>query len=626
MRFLLRVIILILWMVCPSLVLASDDTPKKIGISQIVEHPALDSVRLGLLAGLAEQGFEEGKNLTVLSENAQGNLVTSTQIATKLLSASLDVVVAISTPSAQSLLFAAERNNKRVPIVFTAVSDPVSAKLEPGKSMYPITGITDTPDLEQVFEVMSKMLPQVKKVGILYNAAESNSVSTVTRFKKLLQMHGIGVRAVTVNSTGNIEQAMLSLVDQVDALYFPQDNTVVSAIETVVSIAKQPTTHHPKGLPVFCNDPLLVKRGVLVGVGFDYTELGRETGKRVGELLKGADIKAMPIKSLAHSITVINKPLAQKMGLTVPPSKLAKPITIGVVVPMDHMALREIVAGFKQVVTQQYPHPVVFNVQNAQGDIKLQRSIVELFMGQKVDLIVPIGTTTTQMTLSLVKEQPIVSLAALFSEADRKKRNPRNITGVLDEIGGKKKLDFMRSIIPNLKMITILFHSGNEKIFPEVEELVAYGKQIGIKVQTIAIQALPDLSMAAQSISPQSEAILILKDHLVASGIRLLVPLAENRHIPLITSDEGSIHEGGSFALGVPEKMIGVEGGKLAVKVLEGTPIATLPMQPVKTLAIFYNPTALDETNINKRALQNFAKRNRYLLIATDYREQRAKK
>ncbi len=298
----------------PFLSAASEKTSKAIGISQVVEHPALDAVRMGLLTSLKEQGFEVGKNLTVDYENAQGNLVTATQIASKLLSAPLDTIVAISTPSAQTVLYAATRSNKKVPIVFAAVSDPVSAKLEPAESHYPITGVTDSPDLKALLEVMQHLLPNLKSVGLMFNPSESNSVSTITQFKALLKARGIIVREVTVTSTANVAQAMQSLIGKVDVLYFPQDNTVVSAINTVVSIAT-PSAAHP-GIPLFCNDPLLVKQGVLAAVGYDYTEVGKEAGRVVAKLLKGETIKDIPIHNPPHTTTVINKPLAEKFGLS----------------------------------------------------------------------------------------------------------------------------------------------------------------------------------------------------------------------------------------------------------------------------------------------------------------------
>ncbi len=292
--------------------ISAKETPKTsiIGITQIVEHPALNDVRFGLLESLKNHGFVPERNLTVHYENAQGNLVTSTQIATKLLSFPLDIIVAISTPSAQTVLYAAKRGHLKVPIVFTAVSDPVAAKLEPGETNYPITGITDTPNVEALLIVMQQMLPRFKTIGLLYNPSESNSVATITHFKKLLTSQSIAIKEVTVTSTANVGQAMQNLVGTVDAIYFPQDNTVVSAIETVAKY-----THL---LPVFCSDPLLVKRGVLAAVGYDYREVGKEAGEVVAQLLKGKSLAEFPVHHPLEIKTVVNVPLALKFKFSLP--------------------------------------------------------------------------------------------------------------------------------------------------------------------------------------------------------------------------------------------------------------------------------------------------------------------
>lgn len=287
---------------------------KKIGINQIVAHPALDAVREGMIAALKEEGFEEGKNISILCENAQGNLVTSTQVATKLLSMPLDAIVTISTPSAQSTLYAAKRLGKRIPLVFSAVNDPISAKLEAGENDYPITGVTDAPNIEAMLQLIKKLLPNLKTLGVLYNSSEQNSISTVKLLKEKAAFQNILIKEVTVNSSSDVPQALQSIKRDVDALYFPQDNTIVSAIETVVSIANQ-SNQDVKALPLFCSDPLLIDKGVLAAVGYDYKEIGKEAGKMVVRLLKGENIKNIPIYNSSKIMTVINKPLAKEWQL-----------------------------------------------------------------------------------------------------------------------------------------------------------------------------------------------------------------------------------------------------------------------------------------------------------------------
>jgi putative ABC transport system substrate-binding protein len=259
---------------------------------------------------------------------------------------------------------------------------------------------------------------------------------------------------------------------------------------------------------------------------------------------------------------------------------------IGIVLPMEHAALREIVDGFKEQVTKLSSVRVEFVVQNAQGDLNLQRSIIQQFVNQKMDLIVPVGTTATQMTKALIKEQPIVSLAAL-PESGR----PANVTGVLDEIGPYKPLDFIRVAMPQVKKITLI-HSSSEKVFPDVEELVKYGKSKGIDVQTLMIQSLPELYTVSRLVDKNAQLIFILKDHMVVSGIKTIVQQAKTRHIPVVASDEGSVNEGATFGLGVREKEIGEQGGRLAVKVLTGHPIQALPIEALSTLCVFYNSSA----------------------------------
>lgn len=290
-------------------------------------------------------------------------------------------------------------------------------------------------------------------------------------------------------------------------------------------------------------------------------------------------------------------------------------LSFGIVVPMEHAALTEIVEGFKEEILLTFPK-ATFNVQNAQGDFNLQRSIIQQFVSQKVDAIVPIGMAATQMTASLVKQQPIVSLAADYPESDRVKRNPINLTGVVDEIGAEKQIQFIHAVFPQLKKISLIY-SNSEKVFPEVEEAVKEAQKQGITVQKLMIQNLSELYSISSAIASDSEAIYILKDHLVVSGIRALVKEAGKRKMPVITSDEGSIQEGGTFALGVKERAIGQQGGRLAVKVMKGDVlIQDCPIESMKDLSIFYNPYASGKVNLDVHHLEKIATENHYKTIS----------
>lgn len=287
---------------------------KRIGISQIVEHPALDAVLKKMLDSLKSQGFQEGRNLTVVYDNAQGSVVTSTQIANKLLHAKLDLLVGISTPSAQTLLYEAKRLGQQVPIVFTAVSDPKAARLDLSET-YPITGVTDTAHLEGLLELINFIMPQLKVLGLMYNPAEVNSVSTIERLKKLLNQNGIKFVDATVNKTLDVPQTTKSLIGKVDALYFPQDNTLVAAINSIVKIATQSAS---PVLPIFTNDPILIKKGILAAVGYNYDDMGIETGKVVAEILKGKPASNISVHSPEELIAAINLRLAGKLGFSIP--------------------------------------------------------------------------------------------------------------------------------------------------------------------------------------------------------------------------------------------------------------------------------------------------------------------
>lgn len=276
-------------------------------------------------------------------------------------------------------------------------------------------------------------------------------------------------------------------------------------------------------------------------------------------------------------------------------------VTIGIVEPLEHKAMDEIVAGFSETLHKLYSKPVVIKIENAQNDANLERAIIQKMRDSHYTMIIPIGVGATQMTLSMVRDKPVVSLASDVSNQDRKKLVNNQVAVVHDEISPKQLLTFIHAVYPKLTQLTLV-HSATDKVFPEVDATIAAGKALGITIDHRMVSSLPELSSVMQSLPATTQAIFILKDNLIVSGIGTLAKEAEKRHIPLITSDQGSVQEGAAFSLGVHEKEIGIEGAKLAVAILNGKNASTLPIVDMLNLTVFINPAAHDIDLIRQAA------------------------
>lgn len=284
---------------------------------------------------------------------------------------------------------------------------------------------------------------------------------------------------------------------------------------------------------------------------------------------------------------------------------------IGIIIPIEHKAMNEIVAGFTETLKTIYAKPVNIKLANAQGDMNLEHAMIQQMRDDNYDIIIPIGTDASQMSISLIKNQPIISLASSLKEQARQQRHPCQLAIVHDEISVQKLLSFIHTVYPKLSRL-VLFYSTAEKIFPEVEATIAMAKQEGIIIKPIMVPTLNDLYTSVNSIPLDAQAILVLKDHLIVSGIATLEMAAAKRGIPLIASDQGSVQDGASFALGVHEKDIGVEGAKLATSILSGKSPCDLPIVEMSHLTVFVNKQSLSDQNQSLDPILAAANKQRY--------------
>ncbi|ASU21912.1 ABC transporter substrate-binding protein [Vibrio qinghaiensis] len=292
----------------------------KVAVSQIVEHPALDATRQGLLDGLKAKGYEQGKNLDFDFKTAQGNPAIAVQIARQFVGENPDVLVGIATPTAQALVSA----TKTIPVVFTAVTDPVGAKLvkkleQPGKN---VTGLSDLSPVEQHVELIKEIMPNVKSIGVVYNPGEANAVSLMELLKSSTQKHGIKLIEATALKSADVQTATQAIASKSDILYALIDNTVASAIEGMIVSANQAKT------PVFGAATSYVERGAVASLGFDYYQIGVQTADYVVAILEGQAPGKLDVKVAKGSDLMINKTAAEKLGVTIPQSVLDRATSV----------------------------------------------------------------------------------------------------------------------------------------------------------------------------------------------------------------------------------------------------------------------------------------------------------
>lgn len=282
----------------------------KIGVLQYADHPSLDNCREGFKQGLDEAGIK----YELTEQSAKNDDSTNTQIAQQFASQGMDLVCGIATPSAQACYNACYESG--IPVIFNAVSDPVMAKLAESdtQAMKGITGISDMLPVEEQLKLIREMLPDAKKIGILYTTSEANSVATIKSYKEKVGEYGFELVEKGITNAAEIPQAIDLLVNEVDCISNMTDNTVVANLPVLIEKATA------KNIPVFGSEEEQVGNGCIASAGIDYIELGKKAGKMAARVLQGEDITTIPYETMTESKVTINTDVAAKIGVTIPQS------------------------------------------------------------------------------------------------------------------------------------------------------------------------------------------------------------------------------------------------------------------------------------------------------------------
>ena len=285
----------------------------KIGVLQLIEHNALDSAYKGFVDGLKEAGYEDGKNIIIDYQNAQGEQANCITIGQKFINDKSDLILAIATPAAQAIA----NMTKDIPILITAVTDPADSKLvgdnnAPGGN---VTGTSDLTPVEAQIELLKEIIPNVKTVGLLYCSSEQNSVFQINIAKKKLDAMGIKYIDIAISNLNEIQQVIQNVIGKVEAIYTPTDNMIANGMATVALMTE------PAKIPVICGEGGMTMLGGTATYGINYYELGKLTSTQAVSILKGDKKTAeMPIEYLQKFDLVVNTNMIESIGLTIPES------------------------------------------------------------------------------------------------------------------------------------------------------------------------------------------------------------------------------------------------------------------------------------------------------------------
>lgn len=287
----------------------SDEKVYKIGVTQITDHPSLDNCREGFIEGLKNEGYVDGENADIEFKSAQNDMSLATQIAQNFASARKDLVCGISTPSAQTLYSVCLE--KKIPVIFNAISDPVAAKLAKSETeaIPGISGVSDKLPVEDQLKLIRELLPEAKKIGILYTTSEDNSVSTLKTYKELAGKSGFEIVEKGIGTEAEISQAIDVILNEVDCISNLTDNTVVNNLALLVQKAND------KNIPVFGSEEEQVKNGCLASAGLDYFALGVQAGEMAARVLGGEKIENIPFETMKDTKFTLNTTAAEKFGV-----------------------------------------------------------------------------------------------------------------------------------------------------------------------------------------------------------------------------------------------------------------------------------------------------------------------
>jgi len=614
---------------------SSSQKTARLAVLQHASQSILDQGREGMMAGLAERGWMQGKNLEVKRYNAEGDMPVGQAIAKEMANGGHDILLTISTPSLQAVANA--NRTTQIPHVFALVTNPVAAGVgvspsDPLDHPAWLTGYGTLQPVAKAFKVALEMNPQLKKVGVVWNSSEANSEAQVKIARKVCADLGLTLLEATVENSAGVGEAAASLTSRgAEALWVNGDVSVITAIDSVVAAANK------GGIPVFTVIPPNAKRGALFDLGADYHEVGRLSGLLAGDILNGRNPAEIPIVNALPEIQTINLQALQnlKANWTIPPAILdraqlvidengiettrmatipapnpnptGKTWKIGVVLynesPPAEETLHGMADGWKESPLVEGKDYTV-KVRSAQGDMAAISGCLDTAVTEGADIIVPLSTPSLQTAISKIRNKPIVfSMVANPMAAGAGKSytdHLPNVTGTTVLAPFEEMLDLLEKYYPSYKRLGTLFCPAEANSVDLKDAFAAECKKRGFTLETVAANSPGELADSAASLmSRPIDAVVQVSDNMSSAGFTAITKAARQSHKPLFSLNSTMVPQGAAVALGRDYHEAGRETIRLIERVIRGEDPGKIPFfLPPKVMltASVPNANAVDMT------------------------------
>ena len=585
----------------------------KIGLAYFAPEAAADLCIKGILDGLRELGFEEGKNLEVRRAHAQAEIANIPAILQNFDGSDVDVILPMSTP----VISGARAGETQAGCVHLLLRPhPAGA----GKSFTDhlpfVTGIGSFPPVQDMVDVIRKTLPGAKSVGTIYNASEANSVKVISVARDVFARAGLKLEEVTVASASEVFQAGQALAGRsVDAIYIQGDNTVIQGFDAVIKVARDAK------VPLFVDDPESAKRGALACVGLGFYRPGYDLGKPLARVLLGESPGRIPIENVSEKVIWLDLPQAAKLGIKFPDAivKQAEPggakpaerpvkqarvpsrkFKIDLIEYIDTPNVEENREGIRAGLEKAGLKPgrdFELRVRNAQGDMATLSTMVDAAISDQADLLLVCATPSLQAALRRAAGHNIVfSLVAnpVLAGAGRTDRDHApNVAGAYIPAPHAEGLDALRQCLPNVKRIGTLFTPAEVNSVYYKDELLKAAARAGLEVELVAVSNTGEISDAAIALCGRNlDAICQISDNLTGSSFASVAQAAQRARLPLLAFASAQVKNGAFMAVSRDFYDGGVVSGQIAARVLRGESPARIPFQLVDTIKYTFNRSA----------------------------------